>query len=168
MVSLESELGSLSQLMEQEIAVYRQLVESMLTESECLKKGANDSLVEVIRTIEHHTASLRQLDGRIQSSLGVLFETLGQKDHEKTLSRLLTVLPPVHREKLKSDQKTLVHLQQWVRKTNEKNKTFIQENLKFLQHLISFLIHPVPDSPGYPGAGRSSLSVPSYALNREV
>jgi flagellar biosynthesis/type III secretory pathway chaperone len=168
MVSLESELGRLSQLMEQEIAVYRQLVEATATESECLKKGANDSLVEVIRTIEHHTAKLRQLDERIQSSMGVLFETLGENGKEKTLSRLLTLLPPVRREKLKPYQKTLVFLQQRVRKTNEKNKTFIQENLKFLQHLISFLIHPVQDSSCYPGAGRSSLSVPSYALNREV
>ena len=170
MTSLEDDLESLSQLMEQEIAIYGLLVEALKREAECLREGerANDSLLEVVRTIEQHTANLRQVDGRAQAAVGNLLEILGEKEKEKTLSHLVTLLPPAHRRKLKSYQKTLLRLQDWIKENNEKNKTFIEEHLIFLQHLTSFLIHPVPDLPCYPGMGRSSSTVPSYALNREV
>ena len=168
MPSLEDELANLSQLLHQEITIYGLLIDALNRQTECLRKGAIDSMVEVIRRIEHYTTEVRQLNGRIQTVTGDLFEMLGDQGKEMSLSHLISLLPPVHRGKLKSYQKTLLHLQEGVKITNEKNKTFIEEHLIFLRHLTSFLIHPVPDPPCYPRAGHASLTVPSYALNREV
>jgi hypothetical protein len=168
MAYLEDEVNALSQLMDEEISIYHLLIEDLKRESECLRGGAIDSLVEVVKAIEQHTDALRRLHPSIQSSIERAFEALEKDEKEKTLSRLVSILPPVYQGKVKSNQKILLQLHERVKRTNQKNRTFIEEHLILLRHLTSFLINPVPDPPCYPQTGRRPPTVAAYALNREV
>jgi len=168
MAPLEDEVNALSELMEKEVSIYHLLIDELKRESECLRRGEIESLVKVVKTIEHHTEALHRLKTSIQSSIGRVLEVLEKDGQERTLSHLLSLLPPGQRGKVKLCLKTLLQLEEWVKKTNQKNKTFIEEHLIHLRHLTSFLIHPVPDPPCYPKTGRCSPAVAPYALDREV
>ena len=168
MLSLEDEVKTVSQLMEQEITVYRLLIQELKKEAECLRTGAIDSLVKVVETIGHHTETLHQLQTLMEASIGRVFGIMEKGVEKKTLSHLVANLPPVHRAKMKSHQHALTQLQEWVSQMNEKNRVFIREHLTFLADLTSWLIHPVVETPCYPKTGHPSLAVPPYAFNREV
>jgi len=164
----EDEVNSLCQQMEQEIDTYRLLIHDLEEEADCLKRGAIDTLIRVVVRIEQRTATLQQTGASVQTSVEKLLDKVTQEG-DRTFERLLTMLPPSYRGRLKSNQKTLVQLQEWVRQTNGKNKLFIQDHLTFLSDLVSSMIHPPTDPPCYQKPGRSSSSVhPSYALSREV
>jgi hypothetical protein len=169
MAPLEDEVNTLTQLMDQEIASYHLIIDELKEEAECLRTGAIDSLVKVVKRIEQYTETLRRLQKLIQASIGRIFEVLGKDLLERTLSHLAANLPPVHRMKMKFYQHTLTQLQDRVRPMNEKNKAFIREHLAFLGDLTSWLIHPVTETPCYPNRVHASPVVPlSYAFNREV
>ena len=169
MASLEDEVRTLFQLMDQQIASYHLIIDELKEEAECLRTGAIDSLVKVVKRIEHYTETLRRLQTPIQVSIGRVFEVLERDAEDKTLSHLAANLPPVHRTKMKFYQHTLTQLQERVRPMNEKNKAFIREHLTFLGDLTSWLIHPVTETPCYPKTVHASPVVPlSYAFNREV
>ena len=164
----EDELNALCQRMEQEIDIYRLLIHDLEEEAESLKRGAIDTLIRVVVRIEQRTVTLQQIGASVQTSVEKLLDKVTQEG-DRTFTRLLTVLPPSYRGRLKSNRKRLAQLQEWVRQTNGKNKVFIQDHLTFLGDLISSMIHPPTESPCYPKPGRSSSSIqPSYALSREV
>jgi hypothetical protein len=169
MPSLEDEVRTLFEIMDLEVETYRLIADALNKEAECLRGGQIDSLLKVVKTIESYTTTLCRLQASMGDSMGRVFEVLEKDAGEKTLSRLMLHLPPVHRTKVKSYQHTLTQLQERVRQTNENNKAFIREHLAFLGDLTSWLINPVTETPCYPKAVHPSPVVaPSYALNKEV
>ncbi len=169
MPSLEDEVNTLSQWMEQQISTYHLLIEELKKEADCLKTGAIDPLLKVVHAIELHTEVLRRHQMPVQASIERVFKALNEETKEKTLSSLLPHLPPVQRAKLKSYQNTLRQLQEWVGQMNEKNKAFIGEHLTFLADVMALLINPVAEIPCYPKTGHPGSRVPlPYAFNREV
>ena len=168
MLSLENDVKTLYDLLEHEISAFDLLIEELTNEAECLKTGATDSLLKVVNRIEHHVETIRRHERSVQETIGRLLETLEKGGEPKTLSRLVSLLPSGQRTKIHSFQRSLIQLRERARQINEKNKLFIQEHLNFVHQLTSSLINPTPDSPSYPGAGRTSSFVPPYALSREV
>ncbi len=168
MPSLEDEVRTLFEIMDQEVKTYRLIADALNKEAECLREGQIDPLLSVVKTIESYTTTLCRLQTSMGVSIGRVFEVMEKDVGDKTLSRLMADLPPVHRTKMKFYQHTLTQLQERVRLMNEKNKAFIREHLAFLGDLTSWLIHPVTETPCYPKTGHPSLAVPPYAFNREV
>jgi hypothetical protein len=170
MTNLEVDLNSLCQLMEEEISAHHLLIGEMKKESECLRKGSTDSLAEVVKKIEQHREVILALQNRIQKSIRNVLDFHGKREEmENNLTSLLTVLPPPYHEKVKSYQRTLRQLRAWVQKINDQNKVFIEECLTYLRDLISWLIHPALESPGYIQTGQEKTTVHfPRALDREV
>jgi flagellar biosynthesis/type III secretory pathway chaperone len=169
MSSLENEIRTLSQLMDQEVEGYHLIIDALNKEAECLKKGEVDFLLKVVKTIEDDTTILHRLQPPIEASLQRVFDALGKDVEKRSLSRLVNDLPPEHRARMRSYQHTLADLQERVRQMNEKNKTFIREHVTFLSTLTSLMIRPLVENPCYPKTGRGcpAVSLP-YTLNREV
>jgi hypothetical protein len=170
MNSLEVNLNLLCQLMEEEISAHHLLIEEMKKESECLRKGSTDSLTEVVKKIEQHRERILSLQDRIRESIHKILDFHGKgEETENKLTSLLMVLPPPYHEKVKSYQSTLRQLKGWVQKINDQNKLFIEEFLTYLRDVISWLMHPSLESPGYIQTGREKTTVPfPRALDREV
>ena len=169
MSSLENEIGTLSELMDQEVETYRLVADALNMEADCLRGGQIDSLLKVVKTIEGHATTLCRLQASAGDAIGRVLDVLEKDAGEKTLSRLMAHLPPVHRTKVKSYQHDLMQLRERVRQTNENNKAFAREHLAFLGDLTSWLINPVTETPCYPKAVHPSPVVaPSYAFNKEV
>jgi hypothetical protein len=170
MSSPEVDLNSICQLMEEEISAHQLLIGAMKKESECLRKGSADSLTEVVKKIERHRETILSLQDRIQESIRRVLDFHGKRgEMGNSLTSLLAVLPPPYREKVKSYQRTLRQLKGWVQKINDQNKLFTEECLTYLRDLISWLIHPGLESPGYIQTGREKTTVYfPRALDREV
>jgi len=169
MSSLENEIGTLSELMNQEVEQYHRILNALDKEAECLKHGDVDSLLDAVKTIEVHTTALHRLQEPIEASLRGVFEDLGRDAENLTLSRLVEHLPPETRARMQVYHHTLTELQGRVRRVNEKNKMFIREHVAFLSDLTSMIVRPAAEVPCYPKSGkpRPASSLP-YALNREV
>jgi hypothetical protein len=169
MAPLEDEVKTLSQWMEQEIATYHLLIEELKKEADCLRTGAIDPLLKVVKVIERYTEALHRLQTSIQISIGRVFAALELDPKETTLPCLLAHLPPVPRAKMRSYQQRLRQLQEWVRQINDKNKAFIREHLTVLAEVTALLINPEVETPCYPRTGHSCSPAPApYALSREV
>jgi hypothetical protein len=166
----EVDLNSLCQLMEEEISAYHRLIEVMKREWECLRKGSAGSLTEVVKEIEQQRETVLSLQDRIQESIHKVLDFHGKREEMgNNLTSLLTVLPPPYHEKVKSYQRNLGQLKGWVQKINDQNRLFIEEFLTYLHDVISWLIHPGLESPGYIQTGREKTTVPlPRALDREV
>lgn len=169
MEDLKDQLNLLYQLMDQEISHYHLLIQTMKKESECLRQGATEPLIRILRSINHHTETIHGLRETIQETLGNILNTSGRGETEKTLSSLCAFLPSSDRKRIKLYQGTLTKLQAWAAQVNDLNKAIVQEALAHLRGLISLLIGPAEEPPGYIQNGRRGQTAPlPYSLNREV
>ncbi len=166
---LRDHLNLLYQLMDQEISNYSSLIQEMKKESECLRQGSADSLIHIVHSIEHHTETIHGLRETIQETIGEILRTEGRGQAEKTLSSLCGFVPPSDRKRIRLYQSTLTKLRAWAGQVNDLNKAFVNDILAHLRDLITLLIHPGGESPGYIQNGKKGQTAPlPYALNREV
>jgi len=165
----EAGLNRLSDLLEEEITNYDRLIREMKRESDCLRKGSTESLMESIRVLDDYQAAILASEEKIKGSIEQILKSLGGEPREPTLCHVLNILPKGDQRKIKAHQQTLRTLKNWAGKINEQNKSFIQEYLAYLDDLLSFVIGPRVEAPGYlqKGRGRSLTPLPR-ALNREV
>ena len=165
----EGLLEELYRQMEQEILHYHLLVEEMKKESEYLKKGSTNSLLESLRSIENHTTELQKIHESIQKSIEKILGPREGKEERRELSSLLFLLPPKDSQRIKDYLRTLGSLKKWITQINARNKAFIQESLAYWKDLF-FLLAGVPaESPVYFQNGKTQSSThPPISLSREV
>ncbi len=169
MAFMEDEMARLFNLLDREITTYRLMGDELKKESECLREGAIDALLSVVKEIGRHTETLRQLQRAVEASIESVLPAQKSPIVEKSLSCLIDHVPSVHRRQIKSYQLTIGHLQGWIKQMNEKNKAFIREHLNFFATLTSSLVHPNTETVFYPKTRRPSREmIPAYAFNREV
>ena len=169
MEDLRDRMDLLYQLMDQEISHYHLLIQTMKKESECLKQGSTESLIQTLHSINHHTETIHGLRETIQETIEKILTTSGRRETEKTLSSLCAFLPSSDRKRIKLYQGTLTKLKAWAGQVNDLNRAIVQEALTHLRGLISLLINPAGESSGYIQNGKRGQAVPlPYSLNREV
>ncbi len=168
----ESDLEEISQLLEQEIRRYHPLIEVLKKESEYLRGGASEPLMNVVKEIEYHTEMILSLEDKLKEWVEKIFRCLSLREGKPTLSTLLPFLPISARGKINSYQRTLWQLKEEVRQINDRNKAFIQEYLTFWNDLVSTLINPLIESQNYfhqkTIGNRNIVSSLPFTLNREV
>ena len=162
-------LKDLYDLLEEEIFQYHLLVEELKKESEHLRRGSVDSLTESLHSLEIHAVAIRKVHESIQKTVGKALAFLSPGEEERNLSRLLAVLPPEDAGRIKSYQKALERMKIWMARINERNKSHIQESLKYWKDLVSLLTEPLAESLVYVQNGKKSASgsLPC-TLNRKV
>lgn len=169
MNNLQNHLQSLYQGMEKAIFHYQGLIEEMKKESEYLKQGSHESLIKSANSIEIHTTEIQKVNALTGRAIEEILSFLGREDVEKSISGLMSVLPPEDYRKLKAYQRMLGSLKERVKQINEWNKSFIQESLNYWKDLVSSLIFPLDDSPVYiPNGHKKPLTNQPYALNWKV
>jgi hypothetical protein len=165
----EGLLKDLYSLMEEEILQVHLLGEELKKQSECLRRGATEPLIESLQSLEILTSAIRKIHESIPRTVEKLSNLLAPHEEKRSLSLLLTLLPPGDSQRIESYQKTLERLRKWSERINERNKTFIQESLSYWKELISLLTMPLVDSPIYVQKGIKSSPAPRpYSLNRKV
>jgi hypothetical protein len=166
---METRLPLLYQLLEEEIAQYRLLIEETKEESNYLRKGSIDGLLKSVRSLERHTDAIHKVHDSIRNTIAAILISRGKDDNEYTLSGLLAVLPVEDGRKIRLYQGTLERLKEWASLVNRQNKIFIQESLSYCKSFFSLLIQPWGESSVYSQSGqkRSSTFLPQ-SLNRKV
>jgi hypothetical protein len=165
----EELLKELYSWMEEEILQYHLLGEELKKQSESLRKGSTEALIESLQSLEILTAAIRKIYESIPKTVDKIWTALAPHEGKKSLSSLLAILPAVDSQKIESYQKTLEKLKKWSERINERNKSYIQESLSYWKELISLLATPLADSPIYLQKGFKSSPVPRpYSLNRKV
>jgi len=165
----EEHLDSLYQLLEDEIFHLHLLAGEVKKESEYLKKGSLESLMEPLYSLEVHTAALRKIQESIQKAIGRILELRQRPENEKTLSGLITALPSQESRKIRGYQSTLTKLKTWISRMNGQNQSFLKESLAYGQDLLSLLTGSFVESPLYVQNGQKKSSVPlPHSLNRKV
>lgn len=165
----EGLLKDLYALMGEEILQYHLLGEELKKQSECLRQGSNEALIESLQSLEILTTAIRKIHESIPKAVEKMFTVLAPHEEKKNLSLLLTLLPPGDSQRIESYQKTLERLKKWSDRINERNKTYIQESLFYWKELVSLLTLPPADSSIYVQKGIKSSPAPRpYSLNRKV
>lgn len=155
--------------MEEEILQYHLLGEELKKQSESLRKGSTEALIESLQSLEILTEAIRKIHESIPKTVEKIFAVLAPREEKRSLSLLLPLLPPEDCRKIESYQKTLDKLKKWSERVNERNKAHIQESLAYWKELISLLALPPADSTIYVQKGiRSSPAPQPYSLNRKV
>jgi hypothetical protein len=165
----EGLLKDLYSWLEEEILQYHLLGEELKKQSESLRKGSTEALIESLQSLEILTTAIRKVHGSILKTVEKILTVLAPQEEKKSLSLLMTLLPAVDSQKIESYLKTLEKLKKWSDRINERNKTYIQESLSYWKELISLLATPLADSPIYLQKGFKSSPAPRpYSLNRKV
>ncbi len=163
------DLDRLFDLLEQETSCYRQLILDLKKESECLRKGSTDALIQTVQGMDATRERILRLQPQIKETIGGILGISGKEPEEQTLSHLLSLLPPPSNRKLSAYQKSLLHLKEWAKQINDLNRSYIQDSLGYLREFISLLTHPVSEPAAYLQNGRRTPSAcHSWSLNREV
>ena len=162
------DLNRLFHLLDQEISSYQQLVRNLKQESECLRKGSTDALIQTVRGMDSTREGILEVQSRIREAVLQILPNSGEES-EDPLSRLLSRLPPPDHRKIRAYQKNLLQLKEWAKQINDLNRSYVQESLHYLREFVSLLTQPVSEVKGYLQNGRqSSLMSHSWALNKEV
>ena len=161
-------LKELFQQMEEEILYYHLLAEEMKKESEYLRKGSMNSLMESLQFLEIHTTEIRKIHESIHISIEKILSTMEGKEGKNDLSGLLPLLPPQDSQRIKDYQRSLGALKKRIAQINARNKTFIQESMAYLRDLFSLLTQPAAESPLYIQNGKTQFSTLPISLNRKV
>ncbi len=165
----EGLLKELFQQMEEEIFYYHLLAEEMKKESEYLRKGSTNSLMESLQILEVQTAEIQKIHESIRKSIEKILSSMEGKEGKNDLSSLLPLLPPQDSQRIKDCQRTLRGLKKRITQINTRNKTFVQGSLAYWRELFSLLTQPLAESPVYiqNGKTQSSTHLP-ISLNRKV
>ncbi len=165
----EGLLKELYQQMEEEILSYQLLAEEMKKESEYLRKGSMNSLMESLHLLEIHTTEIRKIHESIQKNIEKILGPTEGKEAKNNLDSLLALLPSQDSQRIKDYQRTLGGLKRWITQINTRNKTFVRESLTYWRDLFSLLTQPLGESPVYiqNGKTQSSTHLP-ISLNRKV
>jgi hypothetical protein len=138
-------------------------------QSESLRKGSTEALIESLQSLEILTTTIRKIHESIPKTVEKMFTVLAPQKEKKSLSLLLPLLPPGDSQRIESYQKTLERLKKWTDRINERNKEYIQESLFYWKELVSLLTLPLADSSVYIQKGIKSSPTPRpYSLNRKV
>ena len=162
-------LQELLQQMEEEILYYHLLAEEMKKESEYLRKGSMNSLMESLQILEVQTTEIRKIHESIRRSIEKIWSSMEGKEGKNDLSSLLPLLPPQDSQRIRDYQRTLRGLKKWITQINTRNKTFVQGSLAYWRELFSLLTQPLAESPVYIQNGKTQPSThPPISLNRKV
>jgi len=165
----EGLLQGLFALLEEEILQYHLLAEELKKQSESLRRGSNDDLIESLQSLDLIASAIRKIHESVLSTAENLAALLDPRGEKKGLSPLLPHLSPDDRLRIESYQRTLERLRKWSGRINDRNRAFIQESLSCWKELISLLAMPPADSAIYLPKGIKSSPAPRpYSLNRKV
>jgi hypothetical protein len=157
----EGLLKDLYAWMEEEILQVHLLGDELKKQSECLRKGSTEALIESLQSLEIHES--------IPKTVEKMCAVLAPHEEKKNLSLLLPLLPAGDSQRIESYQKTLERLKKRSDRINERNKAYIQEALYYSKELVSLLTQPLADSSVYVQKGIKSSPAPRpYSLNRKV
>jgi len=161
-------IDKMCQAMEEEIFLYHLLAEELKKESEFLRKGSTDSLMESLRSLEVHTGEIRKTRETVQRTLEKILISEGIAENEG-LSALVTILAPPDYQRVKDYHWTLERIKKGIAQINSRNKTFVEESLNCWRSLFSLITDPLAEGPVYirNGKTRASAHLP-VSLNRKV
>lgn len=166
---LEKDLEGLYDIMEQQIARYRHLLEEVKKVSKGLRPVSPDSLMRSLKGIGEETEALLSLGKRTEEKIGEILSRHGTKGEEGSLSSLLRALPPPHQRRMGLYQRTLKRLRRWVEEANERNRLFAAESLELVRDLLGRFLDPMKGSTVYSKDGQKrSLTVSPSSLDRRV
>ncbi len=166
---MEKPLLLLYPLLEEEISHYQSLIAEIEKESQYLQQGFTEGLIRSVRSLEQQTTAIHRVNGAIRKTITAILATLGKEDRGENLLDLMEVLPFPEGRKIRSYQRTLEKLKEWVSLLNNQNKNFIQEALAYGRNLFALLTQPGEESSIYlPSGQRGTATFPPQSLNRRV
>lgn len=166
---LERDLEGLYDLMEQQIAGYRRLLEEVKSVSKHLRPVSPESLMRSFGEIGKETNLLVDLGKKTEETIGQMLRRQGREGEERSLSHLLRHLPSVHRQRVGLYQQTLTRLRRWVEEVNGRNRALVAESLSLVKHLLSLFLDSVKGAPVYSKNGQTRpLALSARSLDRRV
>lgn len=166
---LDKDLEGLYDLMEQQIAGYRHLLEEVKRVSRHLRPVSAEALIVSIKDIGEETDRLLHLGKRTEGKIGEILSRRGRAGEESSLTSLLGILPPVHHRRIGLYQRTLKRLRRWVEEVNGRNRVFVAESLSFVKQFLSLFMEPMKGSAVYAKDGQKrSLAFSPSSLDRRV
>jgi len=135
---MKSKCQELTNILEEQMNIYRHLMDLSVKKQEQLIKGSLDELNEVTKQEEVLIFQLGKLEGKRENCFIQLAE-LGNFDCKKTLSEVIPLLPVELQEDLEQIEVDFLALLEKLSRTNQENTGLIEQSLDFINYSVDIL-----------------------------
>jgi hypothetical protein len=165
----KQDLDRLFELLEQETSCYRQLILDLKKESECLRSGSTDGLIQAVQEMDLTRERILSLHPRIRTTIGGVLDLPAGEPEDRPLSHLLSLVPPPWSRRINVHRDHLERLKERAKQINERNRSYLHESLGYLKEFVSLLTQSASEPAAYLQDGRRTApGCSSWSLNREV
>ena len=166
---MQMAIQALENLFHEKILLYQDLVECLKKERDVLHNTDMDGLWEIADEKQSIVARIETVRSKILTALSDVPIDRPTDGVSFDLARVYSLIPRMHRERIKKPYFSLVSLKGEIQRRSRENKLFIEECLSFLDELIAIITDTGKQGAVYDN-GRSSRSKEhaNLLLHREV
>jgi hypothetical protein len=166
---MESQVEIILRKLEEEISHYENLVRELRREADILREGSPEDLANSVKIVTSLGDKIQQIHQSVDKGIEEILKSAGLEKKEKTLTYLISFLPPGDSQKLRKYQGILDKLREWVMQINTRNKAFIQNSLTYWRDIFSLVNPSTAEAPVYVQNGKKRPSAQQpLALDRKV
>ncbi|HEX4923504.1 MAG TPA: flagellar protein FlgN [Bdellovibrionales bacterium] len=155
-MNIEELYSKLVQILEDEVGIYRHLLEMVRGEKDVLIAADLDAITENNRAKEMMITKLRVLERARQAVVGELLPQLKMPEAQPRLLDLAVKLGGDKGEKLRTIHSTLDLMIKRIREYNEQNEKLIQSALKTFEGSMNALRNNLAENKTYKRKGQAS------------
>jgi flagellar biosynthesis/type III secretory pathway chaperone len=166
---MQTEIQTLENLFYEKILLYQELVECLKNEHAVLINTDMDGLWEIADEKQSIVARIKALRIKILTALSEAAIDYRMDADSFDLGRVYSLIPSMHRERLRKPYLSLVGLKDDIQKRSQGNRLFIEECLSFLDELIGIIADTGKQETVYDnGRPSSNKNQANLLLHREV
>lgn len=147
-------IETLMAILQQEVDVFRRLLEALGREQEGLMRHNIEVLELAVEEQKGITREAAVRERERQSVVHQLAGILQESPEELSLRRLIGRVQEPFRSQLQGFRETLVELQDQIRKANRQNTLLIKQSLKYVDKSLQILAGSGPAAGVYESSGR--------------
>lgn len=160
---------NLEQVLEEEIKIYRGLLDVVRKEKEALIAAQIPPLEEINRAKENLILKIKTLDRQREKYATELARQVGVNFESPRLLEIAGQMPDVESEKLRSIHNTLDLLIKRIRELNKYNEELVAASLKTVTGALGAIRNSIAPKPTYkPSGSVASAEVAGHFVHREV
>ncbi len=169
-MAFESSFKILSENLDEQIRVYRSLLEIVRRERDILKSVNLDDLNENNRSKEAHLVKLRSLENARLIAAKDLAQIINVAEEQSSLLAIAKLLPAPESDKLRSQHSVLSLMLKRVQEFNKQNETLVNSALEKITGAMRAIRDTLQESPTYRKGGERT-AVPGtsgHLVRKEV
>lgn len=159
-------LSSLIKLVEREVQAFRELLDLLTQQRDCIIDRRMDALRSTVEQEEALIEETRELERQRKEQVEVLSDRLGSPGQTMTLAQIIEVVEGTYALRLSELRDSLLTMMRKLQVANERNRFLIEHALSYVDHHIRLLTGQGPEGTPYTQQGTRDSELRSSLVNR--